>query len=248
MVLSALGYGPGGGVMELIRFNRLGFGCLLSLLLIGLGCTAGKSGSDTPVKTSQPSELTASKSVAGALNAVACTSDDFAAFEQTDGDVVDLDREALPRGLFLATLAEMAIEKRAEGSSGSARLIVREVSGGKGAEIACADGIERLGADFEMVLTGLVKFETTQKPEGSGFTSRQFFFFQDKDGYGVVLSNPKHLVTSINRQQPVNLRQFLRANPASPQLVRVNDRSYMLKYIRERNGVRGYLIVHLALY
>ncbi len=234
--------------MAVISFNRLGLSCLLALLLIGIGCTAGKNGPGSAIKSSnQSAELTASKSVAGGLGAVACAADDFALFENTDGDVVDLDRETLPRGLFLATLAEMAIEKKAEGST-PARLIVREVSGGKGAEITCADGIERLGPDFEMALTGLVKFETTLKPAGSGFTSRQFFFFQDKDGYGVVLSNPKHLISSLNRQQPVDLRQILRASPASPQLLRVSDRAYLLKYTRERDGVRGYLLIHLALY
>jgi hypothetical protein len=238
--------------MRLIRINGLGFGCLWGLLVIGLGCTgctSGRSGSAGQVKASQTAGIaTTSKSVAGGLVTEACTTEDFAPFEHTDGEVVDLDRESLPRGLFLATLAEMAIEKKTEGSSVPARLIVREVSGGKGAEINCADGIERLGSDFEMALTGLVKFETTQKPEGSGFTSRQFFFFQDKDGYGVVLSNPKHLIGSLSRQQPVDLRQILRASPASPQLLRVNDRSYLLKYTRERDGVRGYLLIHLALY
>lgn len=220
--------------------------CLMGIFIAATGCTAGKGGGQTAqIKSQQANELIAAKSIAGGGMAVACNPEDFATFERVDGEALDLERETLPRGLFLATLAEMAIEKKGEPLP--TRLIVREATAGKGAEIACADGLDRLGNDFEMVLTGLVKFDTKEKPEGSGLTSRQFFFFQDKSGYGVVFSNPKHLVNGLNRV-PLDLRQILRASPASPQLFRVSDRAYVLKYAKEREGVRGYLLIHLMLY
>lgn len=220
--------------------------CLSAIFIALAGCTSGKDGvPSSQIKSPNANELIAAKSVAGGGMAIACNAEDFVSFERLEGEVIDFEREGLPRGLFLATLAEMAIEKKGEPQP--TRLIVRETTGGKGAEVACADGLDRLGTDFEMVITGLVKFDTKEKPEGTGFTSRQFFFFQDKAGYGVVFSNPKHLVSGLNRR-PLDLRQILRTSPGSPQLVRINDRAYILRYAKERDGVRGYLLVHLNLY
>lgn len=210
---------------------------LFSLLM---GCTPEKAGTQA---SKSGDTLVSSKSMVGLTSTVVCNADDFTRFERPAGEPVDLDREALPRGVFLATQAEMLIEKKSDAAPAT-RVIVREENVGKGGEIVCAEGLERLGTDFEMALSGLVKFETKEKPEGSGFVSRQFFFFQDKDGYGVVLSNPKQL----SSRTPVDLRKLLRASPAAPQLYRNNDRSYTLRYARERDGVRGQLLVHLEVY
>jgi hypothetical protein len=175
--------------------------------------------------------------------AVACSTEELAAFERNDGEVIDLDRESLPRGLFLATASEMLIEKKSD--AGAARALIREVIGGKGAEISCSENVEKLGQDFDMVMTGLVKFETTERPLGSGFVSRQFFFFQDKNGYGVVLSNPKP--TSQSLDQTTDLRKYLRGGVPAGQLVRLSERAYLLRYLRERDGVRARLLVRLEL-
>jgi hypothetical protein len=179
------------------------------------------------------------KAVASTASNIACSSEDLAVFDRNDGEVIDLDRESLPRGLFLATASEMLIEKKTD--TGSARALVREVIGGKGAEITCSEAVEKFGQDFDMVMTGLVKFETTEKSLGSGFVSRQFFFFQDKNGYGVVLSNPKPSA------QNNDLKKYLRGGVPVGQLVRMSDRSYLLKYMRERDGVRARLLVRLEL-
>jgi len=227
---------PGGSVSK--RGAALSGLILFSALM---GCTAEKAGHPSG-KANQA--LVAAKSMVGLTSTVTCNLEDYARFERSTGDIVDLDRENLPRGLFLATQAEMLIEKKPETGSPATRVIVREENVGKGGEIVCAEGLERLGADFEMALSGLVKFETREKPEGSGFISRQFFFFQDKEGYGVVLSNPKQ----ISGRTPLDLRKILRASPAAPQLYRNGDRSYTLRYSRERDGVRGQLLVHLEVY
>lgn len=213
---------------------------LFVLLLSALAACTPEQSSRSLNRAHDP---VATKSVVGLTAAVACHADDWARFERPLGEPVDLERENLPRGLFLAALTEMRIEKKAE-VGGATRVIVREESGGKSAEIVCAEGLGNLGVDFEMALTGLVKFKTTERPEGDDFTSRQFFFFQDKDGYGAVLSNPKQL----SSRAPLDLRKLLRASVASPQLFRTSDRSYVLKYSRERDGIRGQLLVYLEVY
>lgn len=232
-------------------FPRLSFGCSLKrvskrgilasgLILTLMGCTP-EHGVGPAANKAGDTAVAAKTSMVGLTSTVACNPDDVAHFDRVAGELVDLDRENLPRGLFLATQAEMLIEKKPDAGQSATRVIVREENVGKGAEIVCAEGLERLGADFEIALTGLVKFVTTDKPEGSGFTLRQFFFFQDKDGYGVVLSNPKQLAS----RTPLDIRKLLRSSPGAPQLFRNGDRAYTLRYLRERDGVRGQLLVRL---
>lgn len=209
-----------------------------------LACTAEKS----PLSVT-PGEV--QKAVAGINAEPTCAHEDLSFFTRKNlGEVIDLDNEVLPRGLFLASLSELLIEKRPEtgeesqgSSEGKARVLIREVVGsGRGAEIRCAENVEKFGAEFGLTMTGLVKFETLNRPTGSGFALRQFFFFQDRSGYGVVVSNPK-LTSPI-----FDLRKLIRGGVAPGQLIRTGDRNYVLRYSRElEGGVRARLIIHLDL-
>jgi hypothetical protein len=213
-------------------------------LLTAAACTSERNSAKTSEKNLVAS-ATLTKSVVGGGSQVGCRPEDLSGFtslENSSPDVFDLEHEELPRGLFLATKAEMRIEKKPDVLAGPSRIVVHETMGGN-AEIVCAEGLDRLGVDFEMAISGLVKFQTNERPEGSGFTSRQYFFFQDKDGYGLVLSNPKQLT----HQLPLDLRKTLRSSPSSPQLIRLNDRTFILKYSREVEGVHADLLVYLDL-
>lgn len=170
-----------------------------------------------------------------------CSAEDLAAFDQTEGEAIDADRDALPRGFFLATSTEVFLEKKADGAP--VRLRVREVPGGKmSREIVCSENTDRLESDFEMAITGLVKFDTSMPETGVSYTSRQFHIFsdknEDKSGYGVVVSTPTISARAGSLKQ---------AFPGSSigQLFRLDERNYLLKFYRERESYRLQMIVRL---
>ncbi len=210
----------------------------VALLASGnLACTGEKPGSMPQIKA--PDREGPTKALATKGEAPICSPEEINAFERQEGEVVDLDRESLPAGLFLATVSEILVEKRNEMSI--SRMLVREQVGAKAAEIVCAEGTDKFGQDFELSLAGLVKFDTTEKPQGSGFTLRQFYLYQDKSGYGVVLSNP--------RLNPANaeLKKLVKGVFANGQLSRLNENEYVLRYARERDAVRARLQIRLEL-
>lgn len=173
-------------------------------------------------------------------NSLACTSDDLLSFEKPTGEVVDLAREVLPKGLYLATLSEVFLEKKAEGLP-SVKFVAREVPGSRNGEIICAENFEKVGPDFDLAIMGLVKFETTKNAMGENFTARQFYVFSDRGGYGVILSNPE----VVSKDQ--DLKRFLNSGMSRGQLVRLSDRDYVLRMSRERDGVRVRLAIRLEL-
>lgn len=216
-------------------FSKLPFVAFSFCLSLQLACTAEKS----PLTASSGEGL--QKAVAGTNAEPTCVHEDLSLFNRKNlGEVIDLDNEVLPRGLFLASRSELLIEKRGEGA---ARVLIREIVGsGRGAEIRCAENVEKFGTEFGLTMTGLVKFETLNRPTGSGFALRQFFFFQDPSGYGVVVSNPQ-LTSPI-----FDLRKLIRGGVAPGQLIRTSDRTYIIRYARElEGGVRARLIIHLDL-
>lgn len=180
-----------------------------------------------------------SAAVTAKADTSACQPEELAAFDKVSGDEVDLERESLPRGLYLATVSEMLLEKKGEPP---VRLLVREVPGGKHqGDIVCSENFDRLGELFEMSITGVVKFETVTNPQGAGLTSRQFFMFSNQADNGVVLSNPK--LADQNR----TFKQVVTSPASAAQLYRLNERHYLLKSVRERDGVRVRLMIHLEM-
>jgi hypothetical protein len=139
--------------------------------------------------------------------------------------------------MFLASNIEMLIERKSETGSMS-RVLLREAVAGKNAEIVCSEGVEKFGPDFEMALSGLAKFETSEKSPPTGFVLRQFFFFQNRAGHGLIVSNPG-LANSA-----VDLKKILQHHGAT-QLIRLGEKSYQVKYLRERDGVRARMLIHL---
>lgn len=181
----------------------------------------------------EPAALTTKSSTASAN----CSPEDLAAFEIPDSDPIDLDREMLPRGLYLATVSEMILEKKSE--QVPVRLIVRESASGKlNRDVVCAEGVSRLGSDFEMAITGAVKFETGNTTQGGELTLRQFQVFTDKGDYGVVVSTPKAAARGLNLKQAMS-------GSAVGQLFKIDDRNYVLRFTREKDGVRARLQVRL---
>ena len=220
--------------MDVIRGNKR-----CQTVLLAVACTAEKN-----APSSLNAELNTGSSKTSTAN-VLCGADEVGAFDRNDGETIDLSLDGLPRGLYLARYSELLIEKKSD--AGVARAIVREAAGGKStggqsAEFACADGLEKIAPEaIDIALTGLVKFDTSEKQAGSSITQRQFFFFQDKTGFGAVISNPKPLAGQVD------LKKLFVAQPANVQMVRMPDHTYVLKYQRERDGVRARLQVHLDL-
>lgn len=213
------------------------FLALLAPSLIGLAaCTPDKSGS---------SELSGSQRDLAAITtkvstvSTGCSAEEAALFESIDGEPIDLDRDPLPRGFYLATVTEVLLEKRAEGSP--IRLRVREVPGTKmNREIVCSENTGRLDPEFEMAISGVVKFDTSSSLQGTNFTTRQFHIFRDreKNDYGVVVSTPVASAASMNLKQALT-------GSAIGQLFRQEDKSYVMKFSRERDGYRMTMIVRL---
>lgn len=200
-------------------------------LAFSISCTADKN-----VGINHNDEMLTTKTLAASGG---CGVEDILPFDRTDGEVIDLTHESLPRGLFLGHHSEFLIEKKAEG--GVARVLVREAVGGKNADVVCADNLEKIPPEgIDISITGLVKFDTTENPLGVNLTHRQFFFYQDKTGFGAILSNPKSTAAAVmmDNKKPFNLPG------QTVQLIRLADKSYQLKYFRERDGIRARLIVH----
>lgn len=211
----------------------------LTLTVLGVGCSNDK--------TTQLSRPGASLAKANA-NAVSegteptCTTEDISGFNKQSGQVFDLEREKLPKGLFLASAAELLIEKKQD-TQVVARVLVHETIGGKESEIRCSESLERFGQDFDMTMTGLVKFESADVGgPTSKFVQRQFFFFKNRTGYGAVVSNPKTPLTTGD------LQKAILSTGAQAQLIRFGDRDFAIRYVREREGgVKAILMVKLEL-
>lgn len=244
---------------------------VVSLMAV-TGCTAGDrvNPAASLEKASEVSVAPALKSLVDAGPLPLCRSEDLLPFDRIDGDIIDLDQENLPRGIYLARVSEMLVEKKNEGQSPS-RILVREINSSqgslavaKGAEVICAENLERFGTDFESSLNGLVKFEVNDKSTassaGGGSIFRQYYFFQDPTGYGVVISNtrrPLNLTAAasnavgvghqLNVHPLVEAKKLLQEGPSAPQIIRVSDHEYVLKYIRDREGARTTLMIHLDL-
>jgi hypothetical protein len=168
-----------------------------------------------------------------------CQPDELAAFDRTEGEEFDLEREVLPRGLYLATISEMLLEKKGEPPT---RMLIREIPGGKQqGEVLCAENLDRLGDSFDLSLSGVVKFETMTDTRGADLTLRQFTVFSSAKGHGAVITNPK--LASRDK----TLKSTLTSPLSSGQLSRIDDRHFMLKFIRERDGVRARLQIRLEL-
>jgi len=228
----------------------------VAVMIALAACTNDRGG----LSRSSLSEFSNEPSVVA--KAVACSSEELSRFEAPDVESIDLDRESLPRGLYLATLAEMLLEKKAE--SAPVRLLVREIPGGKqDAEIICSENVGKLGSAFEMAITGVVKFESGAASQGSSqglsqgtnfqqgmsqgsniitrVTSRQFYVYVKGAEHGVILSNPKTAARSTN------LKQALADSGSVGQITKLDERHYLLKFTREREGVRARLLVQLEL-
>ena len=210
-------------------------------LFLALSIAACTNNSGSLTTTPGSSAITPSLKTTGTTPTVNCTSDQVAEFEKPEGELLDLDHEPLVKGLYLASVSQLMMEKRIDGSTDVARLMAREVAGTKIGEILCTENMEKLTGDFDMSITGLIKFDTGVNPNGDSFTARQFYVFSDQRGRGVVLSNPD-LGTRAQ-----DLKRFLSTGVARGQFYRLNDRSYMLRFIRERYGARILLTIRLDL-
>ncbi len=223
------------GFAKQTLFSRLHLAVAAVLFLSQSACTTEKS----PFSIDEA----AVRKVAADVNVESiCAREDLRWFVSESGHEVDLENETLPRALFLASEADLLIEKRTV-DGGVSRVMIREVfGGGRGPEIRCAEKVEGFGSQFGMTMTGLVKFDTLNRPTGSGFALRQFFFYQDHSGYGVVVSNPQ-LTSPI-----FDLRKLVRGGVAPGKLIRTGERSYLLRYLRTReDGVRASLLIRLEL-
>jgi hypothetical protein len=173
----------------------------------------------------------------------ACAPEDLAIFDrQGDGQVGEkVDLEALPRGLYLATVSDMLLEKQSDTNLPNPRVLIRDVPGSKGGEVICNENLEGFGHDFQMSVTGIVKFDTTTNPHGADFTARQFYFYSDKNSQGVVLSHPTF-------SSPLELRKLVEGRNSVVRFNRLADKSYLMSFTRRKaNGVRARLLVHLEL-
>ncbi len=213
----------------LSQLSRIMIGVLTAASL--LACTNERR-MEAPLETSPGSAKATSRTVS-------CSAEDLATFDRPEGEVLDLDREPLPKGLYLANLSEMLVERKLE-SGAVARLLARELQGSKNGEIICSENMEKL-APFDLAIMGLVKFDTSVNPAGESFTARQFYVFSDRNGHGVILSNPE----LGNRGQ--DLKRFLTTGMARGQFVRLTDRQYLLRFVREREGARIRLSIRLEL-
>ena len=169
-----------------------------------------------------------------------CTPELLMGFEKSEGEVVDLDHQTLPRGLYLATLSEVLLEKKIDAST-EVRLLAQEVPGSRNGEILCSENMDKLLPQFDITITGLMKFDTSVHALGDQFTARQFYVFSDPSGHGVVLSNPDLGSTGQD------LRRFLNSGPARGQIYRISEREYQLRLFRERDGARVRLLIRLEL-
>jgi hypothetical protein len=221
-----------------LKFSEVAFS---SSVAIGLGAILGLSACTNDKSASvSPTQVTSLAAAEKAKGNEACAAEDLVDFERAEGEVVDLEHETLPRGIFLATESLMLLEKPAVAGKTDAptRLLVREMTGEKlDAEIVCSENTERLADGFDISVSGVVKFDTVSTAAGADFTSRQFYVYADKNGRGVVVSNSK----LMGRERA--LKQLI----AGGQFVRLDDRHFVVKTSRERDGAKARLQIKLEL-
>lgn len=169
-----------------------------------------------------------------------CAPEMAKSFADTEGVFLDLDREALPKGLYLATLSELLLVKKSDGGK-TGRLIAREMIGSRASEILCAENMEAFGDDFNLALLAPVKFDLSESPEAGKLTVRQFYVFSDKNGRGLILSNPE-----LDRRGQ-DLKTFLNSGASRGRIVRYSDRQYAIRLTREQDGARALLLIRLDL-
>lgn len=202
-------------------------------VLLNAACT-----NDPHAMTEQGATAATTKSKASVVTR-ACTNEMLASFADHSGVVLDLEREALPKGLYLATLSELQLVKKESDVTG--RLIAREVSGTRTGEILCAENMTVFGDDFSLALLGPVKVDTSQDSSHENLTVRQFYVFADKNGHGMVLSNPE-----LDRRGQ-DLKAFLNTGASRGQIVRYSNRQYAIRLSRDQDGAQARLLIRLDL-
>jgi hypothetical protein len=216
-------------LMSQSKHNRLS-ALALALLLLTSACTGDRptiasAGHDPNTKTSAHSR--------------GCTAEDLASFERLEGEPVLAEKDEMPRGLYLAAVSEVLVEKKTADDLPIARILAREVPGSNNAQIVCSDNVSLFGNEFEMTVTGLVKFDIGLDRRGSGLVARQFYVFAGHDRHGVILSNADPYALSEG------VSGFLKNGNAHGQLVRSTDDLYTLRFTREREGSSARMIVRL---
>ena len=218
--------------------------------LFTLACTSGKS--DFNFNPAISSSNGALKAIDQSIDAKVletphtCAAEDLAMFDRQENQKIDqkfgqeVDLETLPRGLYLATVSDMLLEKQ-NGTGAPTRILIREIPGGKGGEVVCNENLEGFGHDFQISVTGLVKFDTTSNPQGADFTARQFYVFSEKNTQGIVLSHPTF-------SAPLELKKLIQGRNSVVHFVHLADKSYLMSFMRRKSGgVRARLLVHLEL-
>jgi hypothetical protein len=214
---------------------------IFAFILLGFtACSAERTQVKVSELNSRESQSSAATEQAQKLTIVPpCSSSDLARFDKIDGDEIDIARDALPRGMYLATLSELLIEKKAEQSG---RLLAREsLEEKQQAEIVCSENVEILGDSFELSLSGAVKFDTISDPGGGNLVSRQFLAFANQERHGVVISSTKLADRSRTFKQSVTSGIFI------PTFSKIDERHFVLKLLKERDGIRARLLIHLEM-
>lgn len=205
---------------------------LLALVAAGIvGCTSARNEAGLP---------SANDSSAKAVGSAKCSSDDVASFEKSEGTLVDLEREEIPKGLYLAAQSTLLVEKKFDGATGAARFMVREEPGKSEAKVICAENPERLGPEMQTAVAAVVKFDTSVSNQSRGLTTRQFLAFVGKNGYGVVLSTAKN-------EAAIDLKTALANSNAVTQIFKLSERSFAIRYFRERDGVKTRVLTRFDL-
>jgi hypothetical protein len=172
-----------------------------------------------------------------------CAEERISSFELQFSEVVHLEKGELPKGLYLASGAEFLVEKRASNGDVVARMIAREEAtagrGRAGSEIVCTDHVDHFGVDFEMAITGLVKFDTSLDPLGGGLVARQFYAFANEDQHGVILVNAAAGLRSES------LADFLRNGSAEGEIRKLSEGRYVLRFTKRRGDHYAKMLVHL---
>jgi hypothetical protein len=217
-----------------MRANWFKAASVLSGFIFVVGCTGNKSEIAAPSAKSPALK-------GSSANVSHCSQEDLAAFDRNEGTLVDLDREDLPKGLFLASVSEMLIEKRGDsGQMIQTRLVLSEQAGDADPQVVCAENPEKLGIDFQTAISAVVKFDTRGFTQGTGLTTRQFFVHTDRSGYGAIFSTPRN-------QSTTNIKQALSNSNALFQVFKTGENELMIKYMRERDGIRTRLLTRLQI-
>jgi hypothetical protein len=209
-----------------LRFSALALGLLLASACTGERASITSSAAPSSMKISTQSR--------------GCAVEDLATFERLEGEqLVHVERDELPRGLYLASISEVLVEKKTADGLSTARILAREIPGSNKAEIVCSDHVAHFGEEFEMTVTGLVKFDTGFEPKGAGLVARQFYVFAGHDRHGVILSNADLY------ERAEGLPGFLKKGNAHGQVVKAAEDAYALRFTRERDGSVARMFVRL---